>query len=82
MSLWTSSAGREGAAERDEAKAHEREQRNLLRAEAQAKHADYFEPETAEVVAFDGEARTVTLRFDFMPRAAVGERWVVRQFVP
>lgn len=36
------------------------------------------ELDTAEVVAFDGQARTITLRFDLMPCAAIGEKWLVR----
>ena len=36
------------------------------------------ELEAAEVVAFDGQERTVTLRFDLMPCAGIGERWFVR----
>lgn len=50
--------------------------RNLVFEECAVLLAD--ELETAEVVAFDGEARTVTLRFDLMPCAAIGERWMVR----
>lgn len=36
------------------------------------------ELDTAEVVAFDGQARTITLHFDLMPHATIGERWLVR----
>lgn len=33
--------------------------------------------EEAEVVGFDGQIRTVTLRFTLMPCVAVGEKWMV-----
>lgn len=36
--------------------------------------------EPAEVVGFDGVARTVTLRFEDMPCAAIGDRWVAGNF--
>lgn len=36
------------------------------------------ELEAAEVVAYDGQARTITLRFELMPCAAIGEKWLVR----
>ena len=36
------------------------------------------ELDAADVVAFDGQARTITLRFDFMPCVAIGEKWLIR----
>lgn len=40
-------------------------------------HVCHQELESAEVVGFDGFSRTVVLRFDLMPCAAIGERWLV-----
>ena len=34
--------------------------------------------ESAKVFAYDGEARTVTLQFELMPCAAIGENWLVK----
>lgn len=35
---------------------------------------------SAEVVAYDGKERTVTLRFGWMPEVGVGDEWQVRCF--
>lgn len=54
----------------------EKVQRNLVYEDVAVIRAD--EIESAEVVAFDARDRTITLRFDVMPCAAIGETWLVR----
>lgn len=53
-----------------------RQVRNVVFEDVAVLRAD--ELAAAEVVAFDGQARTITLRFDLMPCAAIGERWLIR----
>jgi hypothetical protein len=50
--------------------------RNIVFEDCAVMRAD--EIDAAEVVAFDGQERTITLRFDLMPCAAIGENWLVR----
>lgn len=53
-----------------------RQVRNVVFEDVAIIRAD--ELDAAEVVAFDGQARTITLRFDLMPCAAIGEKWLIR----
>lgn len=53
-----------------------RQRRNVVFQDVAVIRAD--ELVAAEVVAYDGQARTITLRFELMPCAAIGEKWLVR----
>jgi hypothetical protein len=46
---------------------------------ANTAEADVAALELCELVAFDGQERTVTLQFDLMPLSAIGAKWVAKE---